>query len=548
MAKARARKTVVLGMLGTTLDTGQGPQRWTKWRPTVALCQQEDLVVHRLELLHPPNATALATVLTADIQQVSPETEVRPTVLDIQNPWDLEETYGALLDHVRGYTFNPEEEDYLVHITTGTHIAQICMFLLVESRLIPGKLVQVSPAGTGRDRSLPGSHTLIDLDLSQYDTLAARFRQEQREGLSFLKAGIDTLNPAFNRLIERIEQVAVHSKAPLLITGPTGAGKSQLARRIYALKKTRRGVAGPFVDLNCATLRGDGAMSALFGHVKGAFTGALQDRPGLLRQANGGVLFLDEIGELGADEQAMLLRALEDKRFLPVGSDKEVESDFQLIAGTNRDLQVEVERGRFREDLLARINLWTFRLPALRERPEDIPPNLLYELDQASEAMGTRVTMNKEAQERFLGFATSPDARWSGNFRDLNAAVLRMATLAAGGRITRDLVDEEIARLREQWRPAGARAESRAGTTDLVAELLGEDLARELDRFDRVQLADVLSVCRAARTLSDAGRVLFAQSRAQKKSVNDADRLKKYLARFGLTWADVSGRGATEAA
>ncbi|WNZ59687.1 RNA repair transcriptional activator RtcR [Myxococcus sp. MxC21-1] len=540
MAKSRARKTVVLGMLGTTLDNGQGPQRWTRWRPTVALCQQEDLLVHRLELLHPPNATSLAATLAGDIRQVSPETEVRGRPLDIQNPWDLEETYGALLDYVRGYAFNPEAEDYLVHITTGTHIAQICMFLLVESRLIPGKLVQVSP--DPRDRAGAGTHTLIDLDLSQYDTLAARFRQEQREGLAFLKSGIDTRNAAFNRLIERIEQVAVQSRAPLLITGPTGAGKSQLARRIYALKKSRRGVAGPFVDLNCATLRGDGAMSALFGHVKGAFTGALSDRPGLLRQANGGVLFLDEIGELGADEQAMLLRALEDKRFLPVGADREVESDFQLIAGTNRDLQVEVERGRFREDLLARINLWTFRLPALRERPEDIPPNLLFELDQSSEAVGTRVTMNKEAQERFLDFATSTEARWAGNFRDLNAAVLRMATLATGGRITRDVVDEELERLREQWRPSGAKAAVVAG--DLVAEVLGENLASELDRFDRVQLADVLSVCRASRSLSDAGRVLFAQSRAQKKSVNDADRLKKYLARFGLTWADVSGRGA----
>jgi len=543
MAKTRARKTVVLGMLGTTLDNGKGPQRWTRWRPTVALCQQEDLLVHRLELLHPPNATALADTLSADIRQVSPETVVRRTPLALLNPWDLEETYGALLDYVRGYAFNPEAEDYLVHITTGTHIVQICMFLLVESRLIPGRLVQTSP--DPRDRSGAGTHTLIDLDLSQYDTLAARFRQEQREGLAFLKSGIDTRNAAFNRLIERIEQVAVQSRAPMLITGPTGAGKSQLARRIYALKKARRGVAGPFVDLNCATLRGDAAMSALFGHVKGAFTGALNDRPGLLRQANGGVLFLDEIGELGADEQAMLLRALEDKRFLPVGADREVESDFQLIAGTNRDLQLEVDRGRFREDLLARINLWTFRLPALRERPEDIAPNLLFELDRASEAVGTRVTMNKEAQAHFLGFATSPEARWSGNFRDLNAAVLRMATLAAGGRITRDVVGEELERLREQWRPTGPRASPGAG--DLVVELLGAGLAGELDRFDRVQLADVLGVCRASRSLSEAGRALFAQSRAQKKSVNDADRLKKYLARFGLTWADVSGQGTQPA-
>ncbi|MBZ4333235.1 RNA repair transcriptional activator RtcR [Corallococcus interemptor] len=538
--KAKARRTVVIGMLGTTLDTGMGAHRWTRWRPTVSLCQQEDLLVHRLELLHPPAATSLAAVIRDDIAQVSPETQVRLTSLPIRDPWNLEEVYGALLDHVRAQPFHPEEEDYLVHITTGTHIAQICMFLLVESRLIPGRLVQTSP-GKGKEHGAVGTHAIIDLDLSNYDTLAARFRQQQREGLSFLKSGIDTRNAAFNRIIERIEQVAVQSRAPLLLTGPTGAGKSQLAKRIYALKKARNQVTGPFVDLNCATLRGDGAMSTLFGHVKGAFTGAVGDRPGLMRQANGGVLFLDEIGELGADEQAMLLRALEDKRFLPVGADKEAESDFQLIAGTNRDLQLDVERGRFREDLLARINLWTFRLPALRERPEDIAPNLQYELDQASQALGTRVTMSKEAQEHFLRFATSPEGRWSGNFRDLNAAVLRMSTLAAGGRMTREVVDEELDRLRAQWRPASAAT---SAGEDVLVEVMGATRAAELDRFDRVQLADVVTVCRSARSLSDAGRTLFAQSREQKKSVNDADRLRKYLARFGLAWADVSGRDA----
>ena len=130
----------------------------------------------------------------------------------------------------------------------------------------------------------------------------------------------------------------MRSASPILLLGPTGAGKSLLARRIYELKKSRRLVKGPFVEVNCATVRGDAAMSALFGHVKGAFTGAVRDRPGLLLSADDGVLFLDEIGELGLDEQAMLLRALEEKRFLPLGGDQEVSSDFQLIAGTNRDL------------------------------------------------------------------------------------------------------------------------------------------------------------------------------------------------------------------
>ena len=137
----------------------------------------------------------------------------------------------------------------------------------------------------------------------------------------------------------------------------------------------------------------------------------------------------------------MLLRALEEKRFLPLGSDREVSSDFQLIAGTNRDLGSAVREGRFREDLLARMNLWTFRLPGLAERPEDIEPNLDYELEQFARRSSLRATLSKEVRERFLSFARSPAARWSANFRDLNACVTRMGTLSPGGRITPEILD-----------------------------------------------------------------------------------------------------------
>ncbi len=201
-------------------------------------------------------------------------------------------------------------------------------------------------------------------------------------------------------------------------------GNSRLARRIYELKKARRQIEGPFVEVNCATLRGDATMSALFGHTKGAFTGAVKDRPGLLKTAEGGVLFLDEVGELGPDEQAMLLRAVEEKAFLPVGADEEVRSTFQLICGSNRDLSAEVRRGNFREDLLARIHLWTFRLPGLRNRTEDIEPNLNYELDQFAGVTGKRITFNKEARQRFLDFTTGPGVLSLGSFRDLNPVFL----------------------------------------------------------------------------------------------------------------------------
>ena len=300
---------------------------------------------------------------------------------------------------------------------------------------------------------------------------------------------------------------------------------------------------GEFVEVNCATLRGDGAASTLFGHKKGAFTGAAADRAGLLRAAHEGVLFLDEIGELGLDEQAMLLKAVEEKRFFPMGSDREVASDFQLVAGTNRDLRREVQQGRFREDLYARINLWSYQLPGLADRPEDIDPNVDHLLVRAGTELGRAVRFNAEAKTAYLRYAQSGEARWPGNFRDLSASVTRLATLAEGGRIGLELVQAEVARLRWQWAVLNEEGEGATGATSSAADaatLLGDEAWQALDLFDRIQLEGVLAVCRRARTLSDAGRTLYQASRAQRSVVNDADRLRKYLARFGLDWAAVT--------
>jgi transcriptional regulatory protein RtcR len=530
------RRTVVMGLLGTTIDRGKGTKRWEGWRPSVAACQHEDLLVDRFELLHPQRFSALAETVRDDIRHVSPETEVRLVLDRTSDPWDFEEVYGSLHDFARSYRFDPETEDYLVHITTGSHVAQICLFLLMESRHIPGRLLQTSPP-TGMRGGDPGTFRIIDLDLSKYDRIATRFARDELDERSLLKSGIRTRSKSFNEVVERLDRVTVRSSAPILLLGPTGAGKSLLARRIYELKKTRRLVKGPFVEVNCATVRGDAAMSALFGHVKGAFTGAVRDRPGLLLSANDGLLFLDEVGELGVDEQAMLLRALEEKRFLPLGSDKEVSSDFQLIAGTNRDLPDAVKEGRFRDDLLARINLWTFTLPGLTDRREDISPNLDYELEQFRRRTGTSVTFSREAREQFLAFATSDVAVWPGNFRDLNSAITRLATLATAGRITVDQVNAEITHLKAVWTTT-----PRVSAAGLVDHVIPPSTAAHLDRFDRVQLEDVLQACRSSPTLSAAGRVLFERSRERKKSGNDADRLRKYLARFDLEWGELKER------
>ncbi|MBI1293224.1 AAA family ATPase [bacterium] len=527
------KKLVVIGLIGTTLDVGKTRQRWDRWRPSVSICQHEDLVIDRFELLVDERYMALARTVSEDIGSVSPETELRINRLEQPDPWDFEKVFAALYDFARAYPFDLEKEDYLVHITTGSHVAQICLFLLTESRHFPARLIQSSPGAQGR-RSSVGTYSIVDLDLSRYDMIATRFREDRREGEALLKGGIATRNKAFNAMIADLERVALASKAPVLLEGPTGAGKTRLAHRLYELRKGRRLVDGPFVQVNCATLRGEGAMSTLFGHRRGAFTGALEARKGLLLAAHRGLLFLDEIGELGLDEQAMLLRAIEEKRFLPLGADQEVTSDFQLVAGTNRDLTRDVRSGRFREDLLARINLWTFRLPGLAERREDIEPNLDHELDRFAAEQGTRVTMNREARSRFIRFATSPEAAWNGNFRDLYAAVTRMATLSTNGRITESVVDAEIARLRGAWAP-GDGAEG-----GFVARFLSPADRERIDLFDLLQLEQVLAVCVECRSMSDAGRRLFQASRQTKASSNDADRLRKYLARFGLEWKDLA--------
>lgn len=283
------KQKVVIGLLGPILDIGKHVSRWERWRPSVAVCQHEDLLVNRFDLLYQASYESLQVRVAKDIEHVSPETRVVPHLIDFNDPWDFEEVYATLHDFAKAYPFDLDNEEYLIHITTGTHVAQICLFLLTESNYLPGKLLQTSPPPKRkRDSSFEGAYRIIDLDLSKYDRIAMRFRQSIDDDICLLKSGIDTRNSDFNQLIEQIERVAINSREPVLLMGPTGAGKSRLARRIFELKQNRRQLKGAFVEVNCATFHGTTAMSSLFGHQKGAFTGAVADRPGLLRAAGGG--------------------------------------------------------------------------------------------------------------------------------------------------------------------------------------------------------------------------------------------------------------------
>lgn len=519
-------ENVVLGFLGTQLDMGKR----RRWKPTLSLVQHDDFTADRVEILYDQRFFKLANNIQREIEAESHGTEVLLINMDLKDPWDFQEVYGKLFDFARSYGFDEARERYHVHLTTGTHVAQICWFLLTESRHIPARLLQTGPPrGEG-----PPTLDVIDLDLSRYNALQQRFDQLSREYSDQLKGGIETRNPAYNALIDRIELVASNSDEPILLLGETGTGKSELAERIYNLKLDRRRVKGRMVHLNCATLNGPDALATLFGQRRG-FTGqAGSERSGLLREADGGILFLDEVDELDLNVQSVLLHAIETGRFYPLGSDYEVTSRFQIIAGANRDLRRLTSDGAFRPDLLARLNMWSFTLPPLRARLEDVEVNLVFELARSERQLGTQVGFNTDAKEKFLRFAANPATQWPGNFRDFGGSVRRLCTLAPRGRITWAMVEEEVNRLQQDWASATSDDDLR-----VVQDTLGAQ-ASEVDPFDLVQLALVIRTCRASPNLSAAGRSLFSISREKRTTQNDGDRLRKYLAKFGLEWASVS--------
>jgi two-component system response regulator HupR/HoxA len=295
-----------------------------------------------------------------------------------------------------------------------------------------------------------------------------------------------------NQVIDILQRVAPYD-VPVLLTGESGTGKELLARALHYSSGRR---AAPFVVENCAALPDQLLESELFGHKRGASTGAYEDRSGLLQQADGGTILLDEIGDTSPQFQVKLLRALQEGEIRPVGANRPLRVDVRVIAATNRDLEEDVRAGRFREDLYYRLAAVTVRTPPLRERPQDIPliaADLLTRtaaaLDKAVEPLGADM------------LACLQRYRWPGNVRELANEIQRMVALARESRLTPDLLSPRVLRAaddaeqeRELSLLSGLQGTLRERMDQLEARVLREALLR--NRFNKTHTARELGLSR----------------------------------------------------
>jgi DNA-binding NtrC family response regulator len=325
---------------------------------------------------------------------------------------------------------------------------------------------------------------MLDQALAHLHLQHEALELKERIRCRFAPENIIGTAPPMQAVFEVIDQVAP-SKATVLITGDSGTGKELVANAIHERSPRAN---GPFIKLHCAALAESLLESELFGHEKGAFTGAMARKDGRFSLADGGTLFLDEIGEISPTIQVKLLRFLQEREFERVGGTQTLRVDVRVIAATNKDLAAEVKAGRFREDLFYRLNVVSLHMPALRERKTDIPVLAKFFLDRYAKQNGKQLSFSAATMELFQAYD------WPGNVRELENAIERAAVLAKGPRI-------EDADLPPNIRPF-------ARTSD-VPPIPGSTMA-EIERYSIVKTLEACggSTSKAARTLRISARMI----------------------------------------
>jgi NtrC-family two-component system response regulator AlgB len=331
----------------------------------------------------------------------------------------------------------------------------------------------------------------------QLSELRERLDQAEEEGI------FDTSNAAYRGFLQTA-LLAARSDTVVLLRGESGTGKTLLAR--WMRQQSKR-AEFPFVTVHCPMLASDLMSSTLFGHRKGAFTGAVEDTVGKVEEAEGGTLFLDEVGDLGPDAQARLLRFLNDRTYERLGDAKERKADVRVLAATNRTLEDEVKAGRFREDLFFRLNVIALTLPPLRERKEDVLALARHYLDFLARRQGrSTLTFSPQAQAAIAAYS------WPGNLRELRNAVERAVILSPAA----VLEAHDLGLPADLIAPASAREMGKSAATNLA---LGDEVS--LDEIEREHIARVVA---RSPSFEAAARVLGI----------DVTTLQRKRKRYGL--------------
>ena len=367
-------------------------------------------------------------------------------------------------------------------------IAPDCVFLLITG--VPTLETAIAAINSGADRYVIKDHQLVDQ--------LRRAVQEVSEGLKWKKeagylrrelrrlTGLDNIigqSPKMREIFELIQTVAPQTSR-VLITGESGTGKELVARAIH--ENSQRSQA-PFITINCGAFPETLLESELFGYVKGAFTGAAENRQGLFAAAHGGTLFMDEIGNMSLTMQVKLYRVLQEGKVRPVGSNEEIDVDVRIIAATNKDFEKEIAAGRFREDLYYRLSVIPIQLPALRERREDIPLLARHFLETFRKAMEKPINgVSPEAMKRLEAYD------WPGNVRELENTMERAVALESGAEISLPVLPDRIAGY------ASIGSPNSGGRIAIPAE--GIDFEKEMADAERRYLQAALEKAEGVRT------------------------------------------------